>query len=81
MPFLSSRYFAAMVVALSMVAIGTGCSKPKPVVSPPVAPGNSSQKLTPTQVEARIKAVQDNQTIPAAAKPSIIESIRAQGQP
>lgn len=75
-----------LFILLALIAL-TGCNSPKQETKvSSSAPANNLnsrglQKLTPAQVEEKIKAVQANPAIPDTAKPKVIESIRAQGEP
>ncbi|MES2465291.1 MAG: hypothetical protein V4671_32395 [Armatimonadota bacterium] len=55
-----------------------GCRKPAP--APARTAANGSIKLTPEQVNSRIRDLQANKTIPESVKPEIIRTIQAQGQ-
>ncbi|MBC7808314.1 MAG: hypothetical protein H7145_19450 [Akkermansiaceae bacterium] len=78
---------ALSAIILTLLAGATGCSPPKAApqtVSAAKGSNTNSKglaKLTATEVEQKVSAVRISTTIPESAKPKIIESIRAQGEP
>jgi len=83
---------AGSAAAIVLIAVGilpgtTGCGSnnkktaAEAASTPTGLTSQNLQKLTPQQVDQRIQEVQANTSIPESAKPNIIDSIRAQGQP
>lgn len=81
---MGAAFVAITLVLLTGVA---GCSSPKaaPQTASTTKGSNTNSKglakLTASEVEKKISAVQASTTIPESAKPKVIETIRAQGEP
>ena len=85
----SMEFGTGVVVAITLIlSVGiVGCNSPAAthkVATATVSNNTNSHgliKLTASQIDEKIKAVQANTSIPESAKPKIIEGIRAQGEP
>lgn len=81
------RIAVAITCATVILLAGvSGCGSPKAAAKTGAATVSNTNskglpKLTASEVDEKIKAVQASTSIPESAKPKAIESIRAQGEP